>query len=279
MNDEKRPYKIYITGTVALAGNIYWDITERLIWDDSDEGLFINFPLSHEVKRRNALKPIKSAIDQNNIDWMQEDTERWLVDLDKLFAQFPGLHPFEWLRGVVEPEIEVETEEREVFDKKRKETYVQFIITRKEIELSMPKKIFLSHKGIDKPIVRDYFNVLKCIGFDPWLDEDAMVAGVPLERALLDGMKKSCAAVFFVTPKYEDDNFLASEINYAISQKREKGDRFSIITLVLEDDDGNKGKVPELLKQYVWKEPSNNLQGLQEIIRALPIEVKQIIWK
>lgn len=278
MREENRPYRIYVTGMIAIAGNIQWQIRERPIWDDGEEGLFIKFPLFADVKKRNALKPIKNAIEQNNIDWLKEDAGHWLVDLDKLFAKMTNLHPYAWLSGIVEPEIEIETEEREVFEKKR-ETHVQFIITRKEIDLCMPKKIFLSHKGIDKPKVRDYFNILKSIGFNPWLDEDAMVAGVPLERALLDGMKESCASVFFVTPKYEDDNYLASEINYAMAQKRDKGDRFSIITLVLKDDDGNKGEVPELLKQYVWKEPSNDLKGLQEIIRALPIEVKNIAWK
>lgn len=279
MSEESRSYRIHLTGMIALAGNIHWDLCERPIYDDGDEGLFVSFPYFCEVKRRSALKGIKRAVEENQVVWLREDFDTWQIDLDQLFTQFPELHPFEWLRGIVEPEIEIDTEEREVFDQKRKETHVQFIITKKEVDLSMPKKIFLSHKGIDKPIIRDFFNVLKCFGFDPWLDEDAMVAGVPLERALLDGMKDSCAAVFFVTPKYDDENFLASEINYAMSQKREKKEKFSIITLVLEDETGVKGNVPELLKQYVWKEPSNNLQGLQEILRALPIEPKHIDWK
>jgi len=148
-------------------------------------------------------------------------------------------------------------------------------------KLNKPKhtKIFLSHKGIDKPIVRDFFSVLRDTGFDPWLDEDAMHAGVPLERALLKGMQESCAAVFFITTSYKDEDFLASEINYAIAQKREKNDKFSIITLVFKDSSGNKGVVPELLKQYVWKEPASYIEGLREILKSLPIEVKHIGWK
>ncbi|GAB6140532.1 hypothetical protein JCM14076_12610 [Methylosoma difficile] len=148
-------------------------------------------------------------------------------------------------------------------------------------KLNKPKnvKIFLSHKGIDKPVVRDFFNILRDFGFNPWLDEDAMPAGVPLERALLKGMQESCAAVFFITTSYKDEDFLATEINYAIEQKREKNDKFSIIPLVFKDSSGNKGVVPELLKQYVWKEPGSYIEGLREILGSLPIEVKHIGWK
>ena len=64
-----------------------------------------------------------------------------------------------------------------------------------------------------------------------------------------------------------------------MSEKRAKGDRFSIITLVMSEEGGKKGNVPELLQQYVWKEPLSDLVALQEIIRALPIEAPRIYWK
>jgi hypothetical protein len=47
-----------------------------------------------------------------------------------------------------------------------------------------------------------------------------MSAGDDLERSLLKGMNDSCAAVFFITPNYIDDNFLATEVDYAIAEKR-----------------------------------------------------------
>jgi len=89
----------------------------------------------------------------------------------------------------------------------------------------VPMKIFLSHKGADKPLIREFKKTLEILGFDPWLDEDAMSAGTELERALLKGFSDSCAAVFFVTPNYKDEDFLASEVDYAIQEKRKKGDR------------------------------------------------------
>jgi len=141
-----------------------------------------------------------------------------------------------------------------------------------------PMKIFLSHKGIDKPRVRKFKETLTLLGFDPWFDEDALKAGVKLERGLLQGFKESCAAVFFITADFEDENYLASEVDYAIAEKRGKGNKFSIITLVFEEN-GRKGQVPDLLKTYVWKEPKTDLEALQEIIKALPVKVGDVYWK
>lgn len=133
-------------------------------------------------------------------------------------------------------------------------------------------KIFLSHKGIDKEIVRNYKNTLELLGFDPWLDEDAMHAGVELERGIKQGFNESCAAIFFVTPNFVDEDYLGTEVNYAIAEKRKKKGQFSIITLVFEAN-GRKGNVPELLESYVWKEPKNDLEALREIIKALPLKL------
>ena len=141
------------------------------------------------------------------------------------------------------------------------------------------KKVFLSHKGTDKPMVLDFKDTLELLGFEPWLDEDAMPAGTALARGLMQGMKDSCGAVFFVTPSFEDEGFLESEINYAIQEKQEKGDKFAIITLLFENEEEGSASVPDLLKPYVWKKPSTQLEALREIVRALPIVVGQADWR
>ena len=153
------------------------------------------------------------------------------------------------------------------------------VLLQHEIEMGLcPMRVFLSHTGADKPMVREFKRTLEELGFDPWLDEDAMDAGSELERAILQGFKDSCAAVFFVTPSFQDEAYLATEVNYAIQERREKGDRFSIVTLVFSDG-SNKGVVPELLKQYVWKEPTSEVEAFREIVRAIPIGVGPIQWK
>ena len=141
-----------------------------------------------------------------------------------------------------------------------------------------PMKIFLSHKSINKDKVRNFKTILELLGFSPWLDEEAMSAGANLERSLQSGMTDSCAAIFFITPDYKDEKYLASEIDYAISRKRQD-EKFSIITLVFSDENGEKGVVPNLLKPYVWKEPTNDLIALAEILKALQLEVGDIRFK
>ena len=136
-------------------------------------------------------------------------------------------------------------------------------------------KVFLSHKSIDKPIVMKYFHALKELGFVPWLDEPNMPAGTNLERGLFAGFEVSCAAVFFITENFRDESYLASEVDYAIAQKRKKGNKFAIITLRYP----NAEKVPDLLTPYIYKDVKNDLEGFFQLIRALPIELGQPRWK
>ncbi len=147
------------------------------------------------------------------------------------------------------------------------------------MEAASPKGIFLSHKGPNKTTVRDFKSTLEVLGYEPWLDEDAMPAGTTLERGLLQGMQSSCAVVFFITSDFKDEGYLQTEIDYAIQEKRTKQERFAIITLQFVDGDGGKAEIPGLLKPYVWKAPETPLEALREIVRALPIGATTIEWR
>ena len=136
-------------------------------------------------------------------------------------------------------------------------------------------RIFLSHKSENKELVKRYHRVLAELGFKPWLDEPEMPAGTELDRGILTGINKSCAVVFFITEEFCDERILADEIDYAKGRKRDIEDQFSIITLRF----SNYVEVPQLLKKYVWKDVENDLDGLYEIVRALPIELGPVRWK
>lgn len=160
------------------------------------------------------------------------------------------------------------------------QTELEKLLVKHAISMGLgPMNIFLSHKSADKALVRDYKDMLSELGFKPWLDEDAMPAGTSLERGLLKGMQESCAAIFFITSNYEDSHYLATEVDYAIQQKRKKGDNFAVITLVFDELGGIRETVPELLATYVYKHPRSRLDGLREILRALPITVGPIQWR
>ncbi|OOF66257.1 toll/interleukin-1 receptor domain-containing protein [Rodentibacter sp. Ppn85] len=137
-----------------------------------------------------------------------------------------------------------------------------------------PMKIFLSHKTADKPKVREFKRILDQIGFDSWLDEEELTAGAHLEKSLFNGMKNSCAAVFFLTENYRDTNYLESEITYAIKRKREDP-KFALIALKLSPN----ATVPDLLTPYVYKEPTSDLEALSQIIKAIPAKIGKIIYQ
>jgi hypothetical protein len=136
-------------------------------------------------------------------------------------------------------------------------------------------KVFLSHKTVDKPLVYRYYNALKTLGFDPWLDESDMPAGSNLECEVLRGFEESCAAVFFITESFKDESYLAAEVDYAVIQKRKKGKKFAIVTLRYH----HAAEVPGLLKPYVFKNVGNDLEGFDFLIKALPIELGATRWK
>lgn len=145
------------------------------------------------------------------------------------------------------------------------------------VRIPSPKesKIFLSHKSKNKDIVRRYYNALKEVGFDPWLDESNMAAGANLERELIRGFDESCAVVFFMTEHFTDENYLATEIDYATEQKRRKDKKFAIITLRYP----GANEVPRLLTRYIYSNVESDLEGFREIIRGLPIELGSGRWK
>jgi hypothetical protein len=60
--------------------------------------------------------------------------------------------------------------------------------------------------------------ILSELGYEPWLDEDAMAAGASRDREIKKGMQESCAAIFFVTPQFADNRFLKQEIDYAVHE-------------------------------------------------------------
>ena len=80
-------------------------------------------------------------------------------------------------------------------------------------------------------------------------------------------------------PAFRDESFLAEEIEYALAEKRSKGDRFAIIMLVFSDPDGRTGTVPDVLKRFIWKTPSSPIEALRELVRALPVAVGPVSWR
>lgn len=254
---------------VAISGNTQIVISGG--YKQEAEGYCIHFDLHDKYKERDAIKVVSDTIEKSSINWLKPSKDEWEIDTALLKKALPNLTIFPWFKGTLYIKPDFDTEEVETFGETKQESAYKLYILKEEVLMNANNKIFLSHKGINKPLIREFNATLKLLGYDTWMDEDSMNAGASLNRSLLDGMKKSCAAVFFITPDYVDEGYLEAEIDYAIQEKIEKCDDFQIITLSLSDDARNKGNIPELLRRYVWKEPDSDLAALREIIKSIPL--------
>lgn len=268
-----------LTGMFPLGGSIAWQ-TFGDYPADQCQGVRVQFNLSGRFHQREALRLVHERLKQSKVEWLERHGKVWHLNFNGLRAVLPSLlEGLDWVSGVAVIEPETEVVPSDLSGRLEYRTMVRFGVYKEDYILERQQKIFLSHKGGDKPLVRRFFYALKTFGFDPWLDEDAMTAGTELERGILQGFKVSCAAVFFITPNYQDEGYLRTEINYAVAEKRTKNDRFAIITIVLRNEAGRKGTVPDLLRPFVWKEPATELEALNEIIRALPLEPGEPRWR
>ena len=234
---------------------------------------------------------------QNQIEHVQAIAASTVVapELDKLAREFErmsgGFAKLDMSSNITEASISpMETDDDlralrlpccgEIVKVEQKQEYY-CIICGGEVNMATinSNRIFLSHKGSDKNTVINFKETLELLGYEPWLDEEAMPAGTTLERGLLRGMKESCAVVFFLTSSFKDESYLQAEINYAIAEKRKKDDAFAIITLRFAEEDNGNPQVPELLQPYVWKTPRTQLDALREIVRALPVVVGTVEWR
>lgn len=61
-------------------------------------------------------------------------------------------------------------------------------------------------------------------------------------------------------------------MDYAIKEKRKRGEYFQIIALVFDNEAGEPADVPGILQPYVYKHVDSLLEGLRHIIESLPYE-------
>jgi len=261
---------ILITGA-WISDKFSWHVRNDV---EGSKELMINFEFLGKLTKRASFAKIDKRIAEGLLPWLRRENKNWIIDLDVVKKAFHVLKAEKVLLGKVPVEPELE----EASNLYGNRTIVSFVPTVNEIIMLQSRKIFLSHKGKDKKLVRRFQRALESIGYEVWLDEKNLKAGDHLERSILRGFKDSCAAVFFITESFKDEKYLKREINYAIIQKTEKEEYFSIITLAL-GPQKTKIEIPELLREYVWKSPTTELDALTEIIKALPIAPKHFDFK
>lgn len=216
---------------------------------------------------KRVLRSFRDCLVTAKIGWIYERSGAWVLDPAALRTEVPDFELPEWLNRQTTVEVEVLRYEDEFGGQRRQKARVFLRID--EADMQKASRIFLSHKSVDKELVRKVATALDLTGLSPWLDERDMSAGAHLERSLAAAFRESFAAVFFVTSSYEDAGFLSTEVDYAIREKRARGE-FAIITVRISAPNEKPPEIPILLQSYVWKDARDGLEALIEILRAIP---------
>jgi hypothetical protein len=242
-------------------------------------GFTLSFILNGAYPASRVHEAFAHHLARGKVTWIVPRRHLCEVDLDAAKRALSYHLKADWIQGraVVEPEV-VERP-HQVFDRVQMETHIILRILREEVVLKQQSRVFLSHKSANKKMVREFYEILLELGFQPWLDEEEMVLGANLHRELDAGMRSSCAAVFFITPEFVDEKFLEYEIDLAMREKTARASRFSIITLSFTNSSGQRGVVPQVLRTFIYGEPKCELDALRSILRALPLRVGTVEWR
>lgn len=137
-------------------------------------------------------------------------------------------------------------------------------------------RIFLSHKGINKPLVEKIDQSLRLLNLKTWFDSDDLSAGDTLIRGIDAAFSKCSAAVFFISAEYIDAGVIKKEIDRALHEATMRSEAFKIIPLVLRQHGGSDSKVPEPFRTLVWK-TVDDVEIVPTILKALPGVVQGMI--
>jgi hypothetical protein len=134
-------------------------------------------------------------------------------------------------------------------------------------------RIFLSHKGANKPLIGKVDQTLRLLGLKTWFDRDDLAAGDTLVRGVDNAFAECSAAVFFLSGQFADAGVIQREIDRAIHEQAMRADGFKVIPIVLAQHGGSDDLVPKPLQTLVWK-TVDDIDILPTILRALPDFVK-----
>jgi len=137
-------------------------------------------------------------------------------------------------------------------------------------------RIFLSHKGVNKPLVEKIDNALQMLNLKTWFDRNDLVAGDALVRSVDDAFAGCAAAVFFISEDFVDSGVIRNEINRAIHEQAMRSDGFRVIPLVLRQHGGNDDRVPGPFRTLVWK-TVDDVDIVPVILKALPPALQGLI--
>lgn len=134
-------------------------------------------------------------------------------------------------------------------------------------------RVFLSHRGANKPLIDKVDQALRLLGLNTWFDRDDLAAGDPLVRGVDNAFSYCSAAVFFLSAQFVDEGVVQREVDRAIHEQAMRVDGFRVIPIVLAQHGGCDDRVPAPLRTLVWK-TVDDIDIVPTILKALPESLK-----
>jgi TIR domain len=126
-------------------------------------------------------------------------------------------------------------------------------------------KVFLCYSSDDKPAVRVLYKALKSNGFDPWLDEENLLAGQDWNYAITKAVRESDAVIVCLSKgSVTKTGYVQKEIKFAldVADEQPEGAIF-LIPVKLEDCD-----VPDRLRRWHWVN-LHETNGYEKLVSSL----------
>jgi GTP-binding protein EngB required for normal cell division len=126
--------------------------------------------------------------------------------------------------------------------------------------------VFLCHTSTDKPAVRALCQELRRDGFNPWLDEEKLIAGQDWQYEITEAVRLTHVVLICLSnASISKAGFVQKEIKFAldIAEEQPEGAIF-IIPLKLEECN-----VPSRLQRWQWVNYFESKNGPKELLQAL----------
>ncbi len=126
-------------------------------------------------------------------------------------------------------------------------------------------RIFLCHASEDKPQVREVYQRLKALGFDPWIDEEDILPGQDWAYEIETALETSAfAMVFLSTRSVGKTGYVQREFRRALYHSEEMPEgQLHTIPVKLDDCE-----VPRRFSRYQWANLSDG-GAFDRIVRTL----------
>jgi formylglycine-generating enzyme required for sulfatase activity len=132
-------------------------------------------------------------------------------------------------------------------------------------------RIFLCHASEDKPQVREVYQRLKALGFEPWLDEEDILPGQDWDDEIETALEQSAFVMVFLSKRsVEKVGYVQREFRWAMYRSEEMPEG-SIHTIPIKLDDCT---VPRRFRRHQWANLSED-GAFDRIVRALHYGLEQ----